>query len=132
MGKFTVGVDSGLVSIVGVGFVGLEGLEGLLLLRGLLGCASVTSGDIELVADLGPGVASRTRIGHTRVAGKLLVVDLFQRVSCMGLDGISGQTYLGWARLERLHGPGQHLHLTFRERVATAGSSSSGGASVIA
>lgn len=50
----------------------------------------------------------------------------------MGLDGIAGPTYLGWTGLERLHGPSQHLHLTFREGVATTSSGSSGGASVIA
>lgn len=48
----------------------------LLLARSRLGRGSVTSGGGETSADLGPGVGGRARVGHTREAGELVVVNL--------------------------------------------------------
>lgn len=99
----------------------------LLLLRRLLGRSgsdAVSRSDVELVANLGPRVASRARVAHTSVLSQLLVVDLSRWIST-GFHTIWRNTYVGRTGLERLHGPGQHLHLAL-------GESGTGSASVIA
>lgn len=87
-----------------------------LLARSLLGSGwnrAIGRGGHELELDLGPGVASGTRIAHTGIGGEPLVVDLAGVSDITEEKGVN--TYLWRTGLEGLHGPSEELKLALGE-----------------
>jgi len=102
------------ISTFTVGAVSLRG--GLLLRATLLRSRHGTafrSGERELALDLGPRIGCGARVAHAGEVCKLVVVDLQESVPMRG--GSEEMAYLRRAGLQRLHSPGQHLHLSLRE-----------------
>lgn len=97
--------------------VRITALLGSLLRTAFLGRgdgSTIRSGSVELIADLSPGIGCGTRICHASEARELVIIDLRWSVRLVGRTRVT-RLYLGRSGLERLHGPGEYLHLALGE-----------------